>query len=114
MDYSENYKVVNQDEIQSAYYFDTQVSLLGAHVMFCNDKNKTKDQSFVVLSNITKHDTASVYSCCKKIQTWIQNKVPSLQKTSLITDGCVAQFKNCKQFANTVICISRSKWLVHC
>ena len=102
MDYSENYKVVNQEEIQSAYYFDTQVSLLGAHVLFCQEDGLRKEKSFVVLSDITKHDTSTVYSCYKKIQSWIQNEVPNLQKTSLITDGCAAQFKNCKQFANTV------------
>ena len=103
MDYSENFKICQQNEIQSAYYFDTQVSLLGAYVLYCNEENETKHQSFVILSDITKHDTASVYSCYKKIQAWVQNKLPSLQKTSLITDGCAAQFKNCKQFANTVM-----------
>ena len=103
MDYSENFKVTNQSEIQSAYYFDTQVSLLGAHVIFCQEDGLKKEKSFVVLSDITKHDTSTVYCCYKKIQAWIQNEVPNLQKTSLITDGCAAQFKNCKQFANTVM-----------
>ena len=72
-------------------------------ILYCNEDNEIKDQSFVVLSDITKHDTASVYSCYRKIQAWNQNQVPTLQKTSLITDGCAAQFKNCKQFANTVM-----------
>ena len=103
IDYSENFKITNQSEIQSAYYFDTQVSLLGAHVIFCQEDGLKKEKSFVVLSDITKHDTSTVYCCYKKIQAWIQNEVPNLQKTSLITDGCAAQFKNCKQFANTVM-----------
>ena len=57
MDYNENFKVTNQSEIQSSYYFDTQVSLLGAHVIFFQEDGLKKEKSFVVLSDITKHDT---------------------------------------------------------
>ena len=59
MDYAENYSVVNQDEVQQAYFRNKQVSMLGVGIKYHKDQ-EIKHQSFVILSTDTKHDTAAV------------------------------------------------------
>ena len=86
MDYSENFKVQNQNEIQSAYYFDTQVSLLGAHILFCLEDGLKKQQSFVILSDITKHDTSTVYTCYQMLTAMKKTLVIQLNGSFLQLD----------------------------
>ena len=99
MDYAENYTVVHQNEVQQAYFRNTQVSMLGAAVRYKKNE-EIKHQSFVILSNNTKHETSNVYTGYKKIQNWIKSEVPGVRHTHIISDGCASQFKNRYQFAN--------------
>ena len=57
MDYAENYTVVHQNEVQQAYFRNTQISMLGAAVRYKKDE-EIKHQSFVILCNNTKHETS--------------------------------------------------------
>lgn len=99
MDYAENYSVVNQDEVQQAYFRNKQVSMLGVGIKYHKDQ-EIKHQSFVILSNDTRHDTAAVYTGYQKIQNWIQSEVPEVKHVHIVSDGCAAQFKNRFQFSN--------------
>ena len=101
MDYSENYKVQHQDEVQTAYYRDKQISMLGAYAYYnTGDGEGIKEKGMVVLSDCLNHKTEAVYTGYRHIQDTLKEYDPELKKTILVTDGCAAQFKNCKQFAN--------------
>ena len=101
LDYSENYKIVHQDEVQTAYYRDKQVSMLGAYAYYnTGDGEGIKEKGMVVLSDCLNHKTEAVYTGYRHVQSTLKECDPDLMKTTLVTDGCAAQFKNCKQLAN--------------
>ena len=66
MDFEEDYKCQSQDEIQSAYWNTTQVTIHPAVVYYKDDDN-LKHKSFVFVSDEPGHNASTVYAILKKL-----------------------------------------------
>ena len=99
MDFAENYSCVVQDAIQSHYFVRPQVTI-HPFVIFYNDESTLKVLNFVVIADIKKHNTISVYAFQKKLLFLLKNKFPELEKIIYLSDGCAEQYKNKSNFKN--------------
>lgn len=90
MDFAENYAIVSQDEIQSAHWSHSQVTLFTCCVWF-PDKQCL---SYVVVSNDMSHSKYSVYTFIKALIEDVRSVYPQINKTFIFSDNCAQQFKN--------------------
>lgn len=98
-DFAENYRCVNQDEIQSAYYNYQQATLFTMvyHYRCPTCKDNTVQESAVFVSSDLKHDADAVNQFTKQMNEHIQKKI-SIEHYVQFSDGCGAQFKSKKPF----------------
>ena len=100
LDYAENFQPPTQREVQTAHFKNnTQISLLGAYCYY-NTGDSIQEQGLVVISDDTTHNTTSVFASYIKLQEWLKDQMPTIRKTTIVSDGCAGQFKNRFQFAN--------------
>ena len=88
-DFAENYTLVAQREIQSAYWSHQQVAIFTIHI-----KIGDSHINLAAISDYLNHDTAFVYCCQQKITDFIKNKFPSVKKIVYVSDGASMHFKN--------------------
>ncbi|CAF4040399.1 unnamed protein product [Rotaria sp. Silwood1] len=74
-DFSENYILVAQREVQSAHWSTQQASLFTIHI-----KIGKSQANLAIISNYLNHDTAFVYYCQKMITDFIKNNFPLVKK----------------------------------
>ncbi|XP_049941067.1 uncharacterized protein LOC126417315 [Schistocerca serialis cubense] len=89
LDFAENYAALAQDEIQSAHWSHTQITVVTICVWM-----KTGLQSFAIVSDELCHDKYSVYACLKSIISKLKQELPNLTSIQIFSDGCAGQFKN--------------------
>lgn len=89
LDFSENYSVVQQNEIQQAHFRKTQISLFTG-VAYSKDYM----QSYLVVSDETDHSKYAVWTFEKAIFEHLKQERPMIEDIQLFTDGCAQQFKN--------------------
>ncbi|CAH1712061.1 unnamed protein product [Chironomus riparius] len=90
MDYSENFSVTSQDEIQSAFFKRKQISIFTGVALV----GTTDTISFAIVNDDIKHQKEQVYHYIKLIVRHLRSMYPNLDSINFITDGCAAQFKN--------------------
>ena len=78
MDFAEDYKCQSQEEIQSAYWNTTQVTMHPAVVYYKDDDN-LKHKSFVFVSDEPGHIASTVYAILKKLIPEIKIIIPDLK-----------------------------------
>lgn len=103
MDYSENYSMVNQNEIQAAHFDKIQATIHPIVAYFKDENGKLKNLSFVIISDHLTHNTAAVHMFQKKCIDFINHHTdiyPAISKIIYFTDGSAAQYKNKKNFMN--------------
>ena len=61
MDFAEDYRCRSQDEIQSAYWSPTQVTIHPV-VAYYKVDDKLKHQSYVFISNEVRHDAKFIFA----------------------------------------------------
>ena len=66
MDFAEDYRCRSQEEIQSAYWSQTQVTIHPVVAYYKKD-GKLTHQSYVFISNEPSHDAKFVYALLKKL-----------------------------------------------
>lgn len=98
-DFAENYKVITQNEIQSAHWNNIQVTL-HPMVLYYKKDDKLKNLSYCFISDHLRHNTISFYHFQKKIIEEIKVKFPSVKKLHYFSDGCAGQYKNKYNFYN--------------
>ena len=64
-DYSENYKNIHQNEIQSGYFGQSSFSLLTACIYYV--VVEVKSESMVIISELPDHDHNNAFNCVKKV-----------------------------------------------
>ena len=74
-DFSENYKIIVQDESQSFHWNNTQVTLHPFVCYFRDTDNKIKHVSYVPISECNKHDTTAVYMFQEKLIEFLKKTV---------------------------------------
>ncbi len=102
MDYSENYSMVSQDEIQAAHFSKVQATIHPIVGYYRNASGDVDNFSFVIISNCLTHNTVAVHLYQKKCLEFIrsQRMLPTITHIEYFTDGSAAQYKNKKNFAN--------------
>lgn len=88
IDFAENYRLVNQNEIQSAHFSYSQVT-----IFTCVAWLHTGTKSFAITSNELAHNKYDVYCFLSLIIKKLKKKHP-ISKIFIFSDGCASQFKN--------------------
>lgn len=94
-DFSENYTCLQQDEIQSAYYNQEQVTLFTVAVWTKDSSCNTICTSHVIVSDDRSHEKKQVAVFVNKVlNTFIKEYHPSVNEVHMFSDGPSSQFKN--------------------
>lgn len=89
LDFAENYRILFQNEIQSAHFNYKQVS-----IFTCVAWTVNKTQSFAIISNSLKHSKIDVYIFLTKILEELKQEHGYFNKIFIFSDGSSCQFKN--------------------
>jgi hypothetical protein len=98
VDYSENFSVVQQNEIQSAHWAKKQLALFTAHVW-----SQSANHSIVIVSDNPSHNKFTVTKCLEHVLTHLQILIPSLVELVIYSDGSASQFKQRYLFKNLTL-----------
>ena len=88
MDFTEDYRFRSQNEIQSAYFSLTQVTIHPV-VMYYKTQNseESSHRSFVFISNECRHDAIFVYTLIGKSVPLLKEDVPNLEMVHYWTNS---------------------------
>ena len=92
VDYAENFTLTNQDQIQSAYWSQKQVSIFTAYIWLGGSGGQ--GQSFGLVSNGTTHDKFTVITCLEIMIKEVISIMPDGNEIVFFSDGAASQFKN--------------------
>ena len=100
MDFAEDYRCKSQNEIQSAYWSTTQVTIHPVVMYYKNRGEKVNShQSFVFISSESHHDTTFIYTLIGKLVPLFKEIVPNLEMIHFWTDSQTNQYRNKKPFS---------------
>ena len=88
IDFAENYAAVTQDEVQSAHWNHSQITIFTAVAWLENGC-----KSFVVVSDDLNHDKVAVWAMLRAVVSYMKAE-HSITQIKVFSDGCAAQFKN--------------------
>lgn len=88
VDFAENFSIRKQDEIQSAYFLNEQISVFTIVVWL---KNNTFSLAYV--SDELNHDKYAVYVYLNKLFSWLKSEHSALKVIHIFSDGAASQFK---------------------
>ena len=91
VDYSDNYSIKDQQEIQSAYFGNNGFSIFTACCYFRGDEEKVVSKNITVTSNARDHSRIAPHSRSMKLIEEL-NKSIQIVKVYVWSDGCTAQF----------------------
>ena len=99
MDFAENYRCVNQDEIQAAYYQYQQATVFPviAHYRCDNCDDGIVQESAVFISPDLKHDSAAAHKFISVMNDHLKETM-NIKHEVQYSDGCAGQFKSKKTF----------------
>ena len=93
MDFAEDYRCRSQEEIQSAYWSQTQLIIHPAVAYFKKD-DKLSHQSYVFISDEPKHDTKFVFASLRSLVPQLIELIPTLEYIHYWTDSPMNQYRN--------------------
>ena len=93
MDYAENYLCSHHDEIQSAYFDKTPVTLHPMVVYYCVQE-ELLHQSYVMVSDVTSHAAGTVFSFLHGLIPQIKELLPAVDTIHYVTDSPTSQYRN--------------------
>lgn len=94
MDFSENYNCQTMEEIQSAYWNASMVTLHPTVLYFKTTDNELQHKSLVFVSEVLHHNAAMVSVIVKKIVEQAKRCVPDLKGLHFWTDSPSSQYRN--------------------
>ena len=89
IDFAQNYSLIIQREIQSAYYSRQQATIFTIYI-----KVGEEHRNMVIISDYLAHDTKFVYAGQKIIVNFLQKQYPNVFKLNYVSDGASAHFKS--------------------
>jgi hypothetical protein len=95
VDYSENFSLIDQNEIQTAHWSRRQLSLFTTY-LWSNSIN----QPIIIVSNDITHNKFTVSQCLEHVFKRAKSLVPSLNEVVIFSDGSASQFKQRYLFKN--------------
>ena len=111
-DFAENYSYLVQDEIQGYHWNKSRCSLQPV-VVYIRPSDNLVESSLCILSEDLNHDVAFVYKGIKETVDFIKKELnPYVKTIHYFSDGCTAQYKNCKHFVS--LCHHLTDFSVDC
>ena len=105
LDFAENYNFIAQDEIQGYHWNKDQITLHPVVIYYKDDKDTLQHYSLCFLSDDLDHDTTFVYEVQRQLVEILKERQPHIRNIEYFSDGCVAHYKNYKNFMN--LCFHR-------
>lgn len=93
MDFSENYSCRALDEVQTAYWSLTAVTLHPV-VIYYKEDNVLKHKSLVIVSDTLVHSAATVHAFIDAIVPELKKYLPDVQRIHYWTDSPSSQYRN--------------------
>ena len=93
MDFAENFTCTSADEVQSAYWNGTAVTLHPVVIYFKKD-DSLLHKNYVAVSDDLGHNIGLVYAIIKDIVTQVKQIVPNLSHIHYWTDSPSSQYRN--------------------
>lgn len=101
VDFSENYSFVIQNEAQGYHWTNSSCSLHAVVIYTRNtDTGDLLVTNMCIVSDDLEHDVAFVHKTQKYVSEFLKNSCPEVTRVTYYSDGCAAQYKNCKNFLN--------------
>ena len=97
-DFSENFSFVLQDAVQSHYWSNDQATIHPFEIYY-RESGELKHLSFIVISEVLKHDTIAVQVFISHLMSFLKDKI-QIKKAIFMSDGAASQYKNRKNFAS--------------
>lgn len=94
MDFAENYTCASLEEVQSAYWNTSMVSLHTMVAYFPGDRIQRSLQCYVAVSDVLSHNATAVFTILKKVLPIIKEDYPLVRKIHYLTDSPTSQYRN--------------------
>ena len=97
LDFAENFTCRPQDEVQSAYYGYTQITVHPSVAYYACPHPECSEEVIeymVFLSDDLNHDAAMAQTILDKTVQHLKSRAPGLQQLAVFSDGCAAQYKS--------------------
>ena len=102
-DFAQNYTTTYQDQVQANHWNGKQVTI-HPFAIYVKGKEKVEEESFVVISENTKHGVNAVILFRNKLIEYIKNKYENrIKKIIYVSDGAGSQYKNKLNFLSLVL-----------
>ena len=98
VDYSDSYKNAEQNEIQSAYFGHTCFSIFTACCYYKAEEGELMKYHVTITSESSDHSRIAAFSCVNKIIKLMEEKIKSIKKVIVWSDGMAAQFCSSSKF----------------
>ena len=89
LDFAQNFSLIVQREIQSAYYSRRQATILTTYIRIGDEH-----RNMMIISDYLAHDTRFVYSAQKYIVDFIRKQYLNIYKVNYVSDGASSHFKS--------------------
>ncbi|ESO89794.1 hypothetical protein LOTGIDRAFT_164827 [Lottia gigantea] len=96
VDFSENFSIKDQNEIQSAHWVNNQCTLFTVFMWI----NGTITKSMVIISDYLEHEKYAVYTFMTHIFKYLKSNFPDVLHVNIFSDGPSSQFKQKYLFSN--------------
>ena len=93
IDFSENYSIIQRNEIQSAHWAHDQVTLYTACFWYGTPDGKTAIKTYVIVSDYLNHDKYAVAVFNDLLLDNIKSIAPKIQVLNIFSDGAGQHFK---------------------
>ena len=99
-DFTENYQVLVQDEIQSYYWSKEYCTLHPLTVYFIEGDGNIQHNSLCFISDDNNHNTNFVYKIQTILVDYLKENLPIVDKIFYFSDSCAEQYENHKNCIN--------------
>ncbi|CAF4506889.1 unnamed protein product [Rotaria socialis] len=97
IDFSMNYTLVRQREVQQGFFSQHQVTLFTIHLTIGKEQ-----RNLAIISDYMEHTTVFVHCEQKVLTQFIKKNFPLVKKINYVSDGACAHFKNNASILNLI------------
>ena len=94
VDYSESYKNNEQNEMQGAYFGHSCFSIFNTCCYYKAEEGELMKYPVTITSESSHHSRIAAFSCVNKIIKLMEEKIKSIKKVIVWSDGMGAQFRS--------------------
>ena len=94
MDFAENYTCQTREDVMSAYWNQSSVTLHPAIVYFKSPEGNLQHLSYVYVSDVLHHNSAMVLAVIEKLLPSVKTTIPNLTHVHFWTDSPTSQYRN--------------------